>query len=890
MTGPVDTLRVALEDRYEIEGEIGRGGMATVYRARDLKHARAVALKVLDPDLGAVLGAERFLAEIRVTANLQHPNLLPLFDSGAAGGLLFYVMPFVEGETLRARLDREKQLPVDDAVQVAAAVASALAYAHAHGVIHRDLKPENILLQSGHPVIADFGIALAVSRAGGQRITQTGLSLGTPQYMSPEQATGDRTMDARTDIYSLGAVTYEMLTGEAPHTGATSQAVIAKLMTEAVRPITVLRRSVPAHVDAAVRRALEKLPADRFATAKEFGDAITGRYAMRADETPSAPAPGTAARAPRVRLLVSGAFAAGVVLTATAAWVGRGLFPETSATPTRFMLAPDSADGTLADGTGQAFAVSPDGRRIAMAVTKGQGASRLFVRHLGELRSRELPGTESAFQPEFSPDGRWIAFSSSTGLKRVPVDGGPVESIAPMGASNVRGIAWSEAHGYVVGDVDGSIKVFPHGGGAPRKLFTPSGIGGTNGSRWPIVLADGETVVYAEVVAGTVASATLWMGSLKDGSATPLGISAVQPLGVIGGALVFAVPSGALMAVELDVGGRRVRGTPVTVVDQVSLDAGTASARAALSAGGTLVYQAGASSLELVLAGPGGARRLLPEVRAYAFPRLSPDGSRLAVQVSTGGKSDIWILDRTSGTLGRLTTGDAISNDRPEWSGDGRRVLFRSTRSRSSLWIVPADHSGPETELQGRSGVTINEGILSPDGKWLVYRVSGGGQVQDFWFRSMSGDTTARPLIVSPFYETAPRFSPDSRWLAFSSDESGTREVYVTPFPGPGPRHQVSANGGDSPIWSHDGRRLFYAHDRQLTVATLTLAPTFAVTDRKVAVEGGWVFNYVHANYDVLPGDREFVTIRSLADMRTVVVLDWATEVRAKLAAARATP
>src|SRR4051812_5715079 len=246
-----EQLNIALAGRYSIERLFGEGGMPTVYWARDVKHNRRVALKVLKPDLGAIVGAERFLSEIEVTANLQHPNLLPLFDSGAADGVLFYVMPYVEGETLRHRIDRETQLPVDEAIRIATMVGGALEYAHRKGVIHRDLKPENILLHEGQPMVADFGIALALSNAGGNRVTQTGLSLGTPQYMSPEQATGDRTIDGRTDIYSLGAMLYEMLAGDPPHTASTSQAIIAKVLTDKPRSVRTLRPTVPVHVDLA---------------------------------------------------------------------------------------------------------------------------------------------------------------------------------------------------------------------------------------------------------------------------------------------------------------------------------------------------------------------------------------------------------------------------------------------------------------------------------------------------------------------------------------------------------------------------------------------------------------------------------------------------------------
>ena len=273
MTVP-DRLSVALSDRYRIERELGAGGMATVYLAEDIRHDRKVAIKVLKPDLAAVLGADRFLVEIKTTAALQHPHILPLFDSGSADGFLFYVMPFIDGETLRTRLDRETQLGIAEAVRITSDVADALDYAHRHGVIHRDIKPENILLHDGRPMVADFGIALAVSAAAGGRMTETGLSLGTPHYMSPEQATAEKDITAGSDIYSLGTVLYEMLAGNPPHTGASAQQIIMKIVTEDAAPVTRLRKSVPQNVAAAVAKSLEKLPADRFESANEFAHAL----------------------------------------------------------------------------------------------------------------------------------------------------------------------------------------------------------------------------------------------------------------------------------------------------------------------------------------------------------------------------------------------------------------------------------------------------------------------------------------------------------------------------------------------------------------------------------------------------------------------------------------
>src|SRR5947208_2607712 len=386
-----EQLAGAVRDRYDIEREIGRGGMATVYLARDRRHNRNVALKVLNAELGAVIGVERFLTEIQVTANLQHPNVLPLYDSGSGNGLLFYVMPYVEGESLRDRLDRERQLPIDDAVRIATAVAGALDYAHRHGVVHRDLKPENILLQDGQPLVADFGIALAVTNAGGNRITQTGLSLGTPQYMSPEQATGDRAIDARTDVYSLGAMLYEMLTGDPPHTASTAQAIIAKVLTEHPRSVRLMRPHVPVHVDAALDCALEKLPADRWNTAHEFAEALQGKSVAL---PPAVVTPASVFRdvKSRRRLAKLAPWLAAALLAATTSALAWTLTSRQAPERTlRFLLSfPPNERMFSGIGSGRTLALSPDGTKIVY-VTVGPGlVQHLVTRSLDDVTPRVL--------------------------------------------------------------------------------------------------------------------------------------------------------------------------------------------------------------------------------------------------------------------------------------------------------------------------------------------------------------------------------------------------------------------------------------------------------------------------------------------------------------------
>ena len=431
-------LRVHLADRYRFEREIGAGGMATVYLAEDVKHHRRVALKVLRPELSALLGAERFLKEIEVTANLQHPHLLPLFDSGEVDGLLFYVMPFVEGESLRQRLTRERQLGIEEAVRITTQVASALDHAHRHGVIHRDIKPENILLHEGQALVADFGIALALREAGGDRLTQTGLSLGTPQYMSPEQAAGDRVLDARSDVYSLASVLYEMLAGEPPHSGPTVQSVIAKLLADAPRPVTDLRRTVPLNIAGAIDVALAKLPADRFESTAEFARALAEPNARRASSVIRPPADyNTSLVGWRTASGVAGAAALVLALLLwRSAQRSQGMAPTTRYREV-VALAP-----SVTRPLSSRIAIAPDGSRLVYVGS--DSARRLWVRAADSLDGYPLPGTEGAENPFFSPDGLRVGFKTADKnfLSAVALEGG-LSSTPMQFTAGISGAAWA---------------------------------------------------------------------------------------------------------------------------------------------------------------------------------------------------------------------------------------------------------------------------------------------------------------------------------------------------------------------------------------------------------------------------------------------------------------
>lgn len=860
MTDPINTLGQGLSGRYTIEREIGRGGMATVFLARDLRHDRHVALKVLDPELGAVLGAERFLAEIKVTASLQHPNLLPLFDSGAVGGLLFYVMPFIEGESLRQRLDRERQLPVDEAVAIGAGVAKALAYAHARGVIHRDLKPENVLLQSGQPLVADFGIALAVSNAGGTRITQTGLSLGTPQYMSPEQATGDRAIDARSDIYALGAVLYEMLTGEPPHTGGTVQAIIAKVLTDTPRSIRLARPGVPPHVEAAIERALEKVPADRFSTAERFAEGLEGKVDVVLRTTARARAENPNGRHWTRRaavvlpwILLAGAIA--LLLTRNDTEEGKEII--------RSVIAHDGLQ------LPEDLLLTPDGSRIVFTAESG-GQRHLYIRSLGELAPRQVAGTAGAADPFVSPDSRSIAFFIGNRLKRIAITGGPIEDIGqtPFGPNTYRRATWTRNNELILSS-GGALHLMPASGGVADTIRDESG-NPVRGA-WPVAAPDGDLVFFMKGGPAGVEDDLLAAVSLRTGRVSISSIPTREVAGAMLGHVLFRREDGALMAVPYDPKDGSLTGKAMAVLES--------SRSFSISNNGSVVYFADSGYRNLVMRAGDSTRTLWspPWPRPHT-PRLSPDGRYLSV----GREGETWVYDLVTSTPSRI----AAVGQQQEWSADGKRVLYLyqplpgMKPSSEIRWRV-RDGSEPEEALFRSDSISIRSAVQARDGS--LYLALGRNRA-GIW-KVNSGDTTLVQILPEGIQPTV---SPDGKLLAYVSTETGDEQVYVRPTSGSASRLVVSADGGQQPVWDRTGRMLYYASGAGVVRATLETNPMLRVVGRELVL-GAALPSAVTPQFDVaLDGQRLLVLEPRLGNARIVLVQNFLPELRARLAAGQA--
>jgi len=845
---------------YRIEEKLGAGGMGEVFRATDTKLNRVVAIKVLpaafarDPERLA-----RFEREAQVLASLNHPNIAAIYGFENVDGVPFLVLEYVPGRNLAG------PLPVEEALSACRQIAEALEAAHAKGVMHRDLKPANVkVTPEGKVKVLDFGLAKAFApEAPPSEVdnlptisagpTRAGMILGTPAYMSPEQARG-RPLDRRTDIWSFGCVLYEALAGRLAFGGDGSSDWKA------------LPAETPTNIRRLLRRCLEKDPERR------LHDIADARIEIDDAESP-APAAQPARRAPWLAL------AGGLV---GAAGIGVGLWSWTrSAAPPQSVKRlvinlPESeplALGRFAPlSIGRtSIALSPDGARLVYVANR-RGVPQLYLRQLDQVQAKALPGTEGAYAPFFSPDGRSVGFFAQDKLKKVSLEAG--EPVILCEARNGISGAWAADDTILFVDREGNaLNRLPPGGGAPKTLRSPGTVGSLD------LLPGGRAVLTSFRGASfNPDSHNLAVVSVESGEANVVQTGGTNPR-YIAGRLVFA-RGGSLLAAPFDLGQLKLTGPAVTVVEGMRTES-WGLAQFAVSGDGTLVYVTGGPAWigKLVWVDrQGKATPLGVPAQNYGAPRLSPDGRRLAIPIS-GAKDDVWIYESARGTFLRVTVDG--NNAHPIWTPDGKRLAFRSQQDGAVPAIVwkAADGSGAEERLTA-SQSSLVPGSFSPDGKTLAY--SDGG---DIWVLPLEGDRKPRPFLQSRFGKYGAEFSPDGRSMAHTSDESGRYEVWVHPYPGPGGKWQISTDGGEEPVWSRDGREIFYRNGQKWMVAAIETKSEFRAGTPRLMFEGPY-FNVPGLSYDVAPDGKRFLMIQvgegEPAPKQLQVVVNWVEELKRK--------
>ena len=878
----IERLNTALAGRYLVERELGEGGMAIVFLAEDLRHHRKVALKVLKPELAAFVGAERFLAEIETTARLQHPNILPLFDSGEAGDFLFYVMPYVEGESVRAWLDRDRQLPIDDAVRIAGETAEALHAAHLQGVVHRDIKPANILLSQGRPLVADFGIALAVRAAGGRRLTETGLSIGTPQYMSPEQAMGDGTIGPASDVYALGCVLYEMLVGEPPYTGGTVQAILGKVITSEPESVTAQRRAVPPHVDAVVARALEKLPADRFGSAADFARALS-------DEGFRHGAGRAVVTSARMRTLAYLGWAVAAVVAA----VGLPSLFRTEAPPAVRRLSLVPPEGV---GASEYLALTPDGSALLMVNQRDGGVT---VQRLDDVAHLSIAGGHDGRELMVSPDGERVAIPTGNGLQVASVTGGSPRTLVPDGS--ICCVRWGEEQEVYFTNLDeGAIYRVPEVGGEPQLVVEGEDPGVVVSSYYEL-LPGGDRAVFSHVTLGV--SNEVVVIDTRTGRREVL-TQGARPFVTREGHLLFVREDGGLYAAPLDAKGMRLAGPPILMAEGVGVMGGGVDAMYTYARSGDLAYWVPprAETREVRdLIWVDRAGRVTPVDSTWQGEwqtvDLSPDRTMVAVTLGANDDdTEVWIRDLEQGTARRVTSHEGM-NRRPVWSPDGTTLAFISRwEGRRAAFSLPVEGIASPELLLALPDDDVDEVAWSPDGDWLLYRTGTTTGDRDLYAHRLRPDTTTVVVSAQPGVdERAPVLSPNGRWVAYVSDEAGEEAVWVRPFPEVqrGSR-QVSPELGLVPAWSSKGDELFFRARPGFTSLKVETEGEFASGAARVLFPNRLsLINTVYRTFDYDASRDRFLMIRRLGEEaaapRLILVENFLEDVKARLEAATST-
>jgi Tol biopolymer transport system component/predicted Ser/Thr protein kinase len=831
---------------YEVLAPIGVGGMGEVYRATDTRLGRAVAIKIAATQFGA-----RFEREARAISALNHPHICTLYDVGPN----YLVMELVEGPTLAERI-KKGAIPVEDALAIARQIADALDAAHEKGITHRDLKPGNVKIKpDGTVKVLDFGVAKIggtpapdAENSSTLTMTEEGVIRGTASYMSPEQAQGKQ-VDRRADIYAFGAVLYEMLTGERLHPGKTTTEILASVIRDETR-----WDRVPPQVHRLLRRCLEKDPQKRL---RHIGDVMAF-----VDDAPSL-APVTTQPHGRWWTII----APGLALVVLGALLWRATRP-----PDRPLVRLDvdlGSDVSLGSLLGADAILSPDGRRLAYV-----SHNRLLTRRLDEPKAAELPGTEGAYAPFFSPDGQWVAFFARSKLKKVSVEGGAAVNLCDASGGGAPGGSWGE-DGNIVAALNavGALSRIPSTGGMPTPVTELAP--GEFTHRWPQILPGGKAVLFTtHTDVSGFDRANIEVMALPGRRRKTLVRGGTFGRYLPSGHLVY-INRGTLFAVPFDLDNLAVRGTPAPLLDQIAYSANSGSAQLDFSRSGTLVYRSGGAGGKVVtvqwLDNAGQTQPLLTKPGFYQRPRVSPDGQRLALEVTEGSDSEVWIYEWQRDTMTRLNFGGggsgALGNRFPVWSPDGRYIVFSAP---STMFWTRSDGAGKPQPLAQSKNLQVPWSFTA-DGKRLAFYEAPPGSEFDIWTVPIESDGAGlRAGKPEVFLKTSSdqrhsSFSPDGRWLAYASDESGAYQVYVRAFPDKGGKWQISNSGGVYPIWSRNGRELFFrSDDNRIMVANYTVkGDSFAAakprlwSDKKLA-DFGVVGT---SNYDLAPDGKRIAAI-----------------------------
>jgi eukaryotic-like serine/threonine-protein kinase len=882
---------------YEILSSIGAGGMGEVYLARDTRLDRIVAIKVLPTHLADRSELrERFEREARTIASLNHPHICTLFDIGQQEGIDYLVMEYLEGETLAQRL-LKGPLPLEQVLQYAIEIADALDKAHRKGVTHRDLKPGNIMLTKTGTKLLDFGLAklkqevapanvqLSQLATANDPLTAKGSIVGTLQYMAPEQLEG-KEVDARTDIFAFGAVVYEMATRKRAFEGKSQASVISAIMSSDPVPMTLLQPMTPLALDRVVKRCLAKETDERWQSANDLTNELKwiAEGGSQFKFAPTAAVKGFRARGRRTLIFtLLGTLLLGGLATGLAVWSLKSSPPQPISRLT-ITLPPGQQLAGLDNGP--ALALSPDGTHLAYVARHGD-TQQLYLRALDNLEAKPIPGTEGAIDPFFSPDGQWLGFFAGGKLKKVSVAGGAALTVGDAPLSH--GASWgSQGMIAFTPTTAGALQRVPEAGGAPQQLTRLEK--GQSAQRWPEFLPGGNAVLFAtSAITASWNDAQVAVQSVGSGERRNLIQGGTQPHFAASGQLIYA-QGGNLMAVPFDPKRLTVMGTAVPVVEGVVQSPVSGAAQYSISSTGSLVYVTGgiqSAQSRLVWVNRNGTEQpLAAPVRTYQFPRLSPDGRRVGVAIAEQ-ETQIWLYDLSRETMTRFTF-EGNTNGNPTWTPDGKRIAFESNRKGPvNLFWQLADGSG------GLERLTTSENFnapssWSPDAQLLAFIEANPTTGYDIWVLRM-GDRKALPFLQTPFLESAPRFSPDGRWLAYISDESGHREIYVQPYPAPGGKWQISTEGGTEPMWNPNGRELFYRSGDKMMAVEITGQPSFFVGNPKVLFEGPYEPTpATFPDYDVSSDGQRFLMLKAseqahAAPTQINVVLNWFEELKQKV-------